>query len=101
MPFILLKAWLASALMKISDFSALYMADGGHLASLPVSRFPIRNSRKGPREAGDCDSQLHDPSSNDRSVIGRNHRLHVKQRYFAAPAGHPALSVRAALEMPT
>jgi hypothetical protein len=28
--------------MKISDFPPLYMADGWRLASLPVSRFPIR-----------------------------------------------------------
>jgi len=36
--------------MKISDFSALYMADGGHLASLPVPRFPICRPREGPAD---------------------------------------------------
>jgi len=47
--------------MKISDFPALYMADGGHLASLPVPRFPIRLLREGAPRPGDRDSHFHVP----------------------------------------
>jgi hypothetical protein len=60
MPFILLKGWLASALMKISDLYLPYMAEDCYLASPPVPRFHIRTLRKGDARELGCESQSHD-----------------------------------------
>src|SRR6478609_4412908 len=67
MPFILANAWLASALMMVSDSCPLYMANGGGLASV----VNLCRSLSGPGE------------SHDASVMGRTPRRHVRVRAFA------------------